>query len=58
MGGFIGGHTASMVGLTHVDSEFDDECPKAFPIEVKAVIDYYGPTDISKMNEEPSTCDH
>ncbi|KHT62676.1 hypothetical protein RJ45_16410 [Photobacterium gaetbulicola] len=53
-----GGHTASMVGLTHTDSEFDDECPKAFPIEVKAVIDYYGPTDISKMNEEPSTCDH
>ena len=53
-----GGHTASMVGLTFAEPELDDECPLEQPIRLKAVIDYYGPTDISKMNEEPSTCEH
>ena len=53
-----GGHTASMVGLTFAEPDLDDECPIEQPITVKAVIDFYGPSDISKMNEEPSTCDH
>ncbi|MEZ9814923.1 alpha/beta hydrolase fold domain-containing protein [Vibrio lentus] len=53
-----GGHTASMVGLTFAEPELDDECPIEKPIRVKAVVDYFGPTDIGKMNEEPSTCEH
>ncbi|MGR5266967.1 alpha/beta hydrolase fold domain-containing protein [Vibrio astriarenae] len=53
-----GGHTASMVGLTFDEQALDDECPVEQPLSVKAVINYYGPTDISKMNQEPSTCEH
>jgi acetyl esterase/lipase len=53
-----GGHTASMVGLTTTDSNLDDECPSELSIHIKAVINYYGPTDITQMNHEPSTCDH
>ncbi|MBN2028898.1 alpha/beta hydrolase [bacterium] len=53
-----GGHTAVMAGVTLDNPDLDDESPTDDPIEVKAVVDYYGPTDISKMNEEPSTMDH
>lgn len=50
-----GGHTATMVGATLNEKEYNDEKSK---IDVKAIIDFYGPTDISKMNMEPSTQDH
>lgn len=53
-----GGHTAAMVGVSLNEADLDDESPTADPIAVKAIVDYYGPTDISKMNEEPSTMDH
>ncbi|MFT5196422.1 MAG: acetyl esterase/lipase, partial [Cellvibrionaceae bacterium] len=53
-----GGHTAVMTGLTLDNQALDDESPIDDPISVKAVIDFYGPTDISKMNEEPSIMDH
>lgn len=53
-----GGHTAVMAGITLEDAIFDDESDKIPPKAIKAVIDFYGPTDISKMNEEPSTMDH
>jgi acetyl esterase/lipase len=51
-----GGHTASMVGTTLDTRDFDTL--EGEPIKLKAVIDYYGPTAIWKMNEEPSTYDH
>jgi len=44
-----GGHTASMVNVT------SDEPPK---LNVKAFVDYYGPSDISRMNEHSSTMNH
>ena len=53
-----GGHTAVMTGLTLDDAQLSDESPTAQPIQVKAVVDFYGPIDISKMNLEPSTQDH
>lgn len=53
-----GGHTAVMTGLTLNNQASDDESTVGKPISVKAVINYYGPTDISKMNEEPSIMDH
>lgn len=53
-----GGHTATMVGVSLNEAALDDESPTEDPISVKAIVDYYGPTDISKMNEEPSTMDH
>ncbi len=53
-----GGHTAVMVGVSLYRAELDDESPVNDPISVNAVIDYYGPTDISLMCREPSTIDH
>ena len=52
-----GGHTTSMVNVTLNDAEYTDE-PNAPPLNVKAFVDYYGPSDISKMNEQPSIQDH
>ena len=53
-----GGHTALMTAVTLDANQFDDEGQDKEPIALKAVIDYYGPTDISKMNKELSTWDH
>ena len=61
-----GGHTATMVGVTLDVPGLDDESPADDPmpgtmghaVAVRAIIDYYGPSDISKMNEEPSIMDH
>lgn len=53
-----GAHTAVLTSLTSHDPYFSDE-PVGEPApEIYAVVDYYGPTDISRMNEEPSTQDH
>ena len=53
-----GGHTALMVGLTQNVPALDTGDMDEYPIEVNAVIDFYGPTDITQMNLEPSTLDH
>jgi len=53
-----GGHTAVLTALTSNDSYFSDEPVDAPAPEISAVVDYYGPTDISRMNEEPSVQDH
>jgi dipeptidyl aminopeptidase/acylaminoacyl peptidase len=47
-----------MTGVTLGDPQLSDESPTDEPIQVKAVVDFYGPIDISKMNLEPSTQDH
>jgi acetyl esterase/lipase len=53
-----GGHTALMVGLTQNSAELDTEDYKEFSVKVNGIVDFYGPTDISQMNYEPSTWDH
>jgi acetyl esterase/lipase len=53
-----GGHTAVLTALTSEDAYFSDEPVDAPAPEICAVVDYYGPTDISRMNEEPSVQDH
>ncbi len=61
MGDSSGGHTALMAGITGDAELTAAEDAEAFPgvtCEVRAVIDLYGPTDIRKMCEEPSTMDH
>lgn len=50
-----GGRTAAMVGATLNKKEYNDEDSK---LDIKAIIAFYGPTDISKMNFEPSIQDH
>jgi len=53
-----GGHTSLMVGLTQNNPELDTKDLNEYPINVNAVVDFYGPTDITQMNYEPSTWDH
>lgn len=52
-----GGHTAVMVGLTG-DRAPDSELYGEYSAGVKCIVDWYGPTDIAKMNLSPSTQDH
>lgn len=49
-----GGHTCVMVAVT-MEHEYNDEEGN---LDVKAFVDYYGPTDITKMNDQPSIQDH
>ena len=53
-----GGHTALLVGLTQNNPELDTKDLNQYSIHVNAVVDFYGPTDITQMNFEPSTFDH
>ena len=53
-----GGHTVLMTAVTLSANQYDDEGQDKDPVSLAAVIDYYGPTDISKMNSELSTQDH
>ena len=53
-----GGHTAAMTGVTLNGPDLSDESPIDEPIRLKAIVDFYGPIDVSKMNLEPSTQDH
>jgi acetyl esterase/lipase len=52
-----GGHTTVLACLTQDDPSYSDE-PDNEPLGLRCFIDFYGPTDISRMNEEPSTMDH
>ncbi len=47
-----GGHTVLMCGLTKELQEFSKEDILQQPINYKAIIDYYGPTDITKLVSE------
>ena len=49
-----GGHTCAMIAAT-MEREYNDETG---PLNVKAFVDFYGPTDITKMNDVPSAMDH
>lgn len=49
-----GGHTCVMTAAT-MEDEYNDE---EGPLNVRAFVDYYGPTDITKMNDQPSIQDH
>lgn len=51
-----GAHTALMTAFTEGEAYFEDE--KGESLNLKAAIDFYGPTDIARMNCEPSIMDH
>ena len=53
-----GGHTALLVGLTEGQAALDTQDLNQYSAHVNAVVDFYGPTDITQMNLEPSTLDH
>ncbi|MFC7581055.1 alpha/beta hydrolase fold domain-containing protein [Schaalia naturae] len=56
-----GGHTTLMTYATQDSQDYSDE-PVGPGLDgglgLRCFIDYYGPTDISRMNEEPSIQDH
>ena len=58
MGDSSGGHTALMAGLTAGGGEYEEDIYNEASSEVKGIIDLYGPTDITKMNDEPSIQNH
>lgn len=53
-----GGHTVTTAVVTSNMKQFNDEDASIFPLHYAACVDYYGPTDISRMNKVPSTQDH
>ncbi len=58
-----GGHTALIAGFTG-DERLPGDTEESYALYeensagVKAIVDYYGPTDLSEMNNYPSTMDH
>lgn len=52
-----GGHTALMAGFTG-DGEPDMDAYREQSACVRCIVDWYGPTDIGKMNFYPSVQDH
>lgn len=53
-----GGHTALMVGITEAVEELDTADYGEYSAKVGGIIDFYGPTDIAKMNDVPSVMNH
>ncbi|WP_114750156.1 alpha/beta hydrolase [Pleomorphovibrio marinus] len=53
-----GGHTAVMVGVTEDKEDLDTDDYSDYSSKVNAIVNYFGPTDIAKMNAVPSTMDH
>ncbi|MGN0373997.1 MAG: alpha/beta hydrolase fold domain-containing protein [Butyrivibrio sp.] len=58
MGDSSGAYTSLMAGLTWGVTELEDDVVLGKDYSVRGIIDYYGPTDISTMNNEPSSQDH
>lgn len=58
MGDSSGGHTVLMAGFTAGMEKFEEEIYSEVSSDVKGIIDLYGPTDITKMNDEPSSQNH
>lgn len=53
-----GAHTCVMTMLTRDDEYFTDEKGSNNNLNINATIDFYGPTDITKMNDDFSIQDH
>lgn len=58
MGESSGGNVSLMAGLTAGIALFEEDIYRTYSSDVKGVIDFYGPTDITKMNDELSTQNH
>ena len=58
MGDSSGGHTVLVAGLTAGIEKFEEEIYSEVSSSVKGIIDLYGPTDITKMNDELSSLSH
>lgn len=52
-----GAHTVNMVNVTWNDPDFTDEKDEVWP-PIKAFIDYYGPSDITRIQSETPTYEY
>ena len=52
-----GGHTTLMTAVTGHDPFFTDE-PDQLPLRIRCFVDFYGPTDLGRMDDEPTTLAH
>ncbi|MFE4573456.1 alpha/beta hydrolase fold domain-containing protein [Paenibacillus chitinolyticus] len=53
-----GGHMAALTGVSEGAGELLTEFEKDQSTSVKAVVDFYGPSDLLQMSKYPSTIDH
>jgi len=53
-----GGHTAVLTGLTAGTTDLDTDTYGTYSCQVNGVVDVFGPTDIRRMNDFPSTWEH
>lgn len=53
-----GGHTVTLGVMTTGDEAYNDEDVFAQPLRYAACVEYYGPMDMSLMNDAPATQDH
>lgn len=58
MGDSSGAHTAVMAAFSYGVDELEEEGRRSTEPIVKGVIDLYGPTNFTTMNDEPSSQDH
>ena len=58
MGDSSGGHTAMMAAFSYGIEDIEEENNKSDKPIVNGVIDLYGPTNFTTMNDEPSSQDH
>ena len=52
-----GGHLSLMTGMLTPAAGLDDRCPGSEPLNVAAIIDWYGPTDVGDQLEGPNRQD-
>lgn len=53
-----GGHTALFVGATAGRADLDTAVYGEFPVAVNAIVDFYGPSELIEMNDDPGVIDH
>lgn len=53
-----GGHTSVFAGVSSGNKDLDTEEYAEYSDKVNAVVDFYGPTDIAKMQDFPSIFNH
>lgn len=57
-GGSAGGHLSLMTGMLTPEAGFDNECPGPEKLQVAAIVNYYGITDVSDLLTGPNEKDY
>ena len=53
-----GAHVSLITGITSGVTELDTDDYSDYSDKVNGIVDFYGPTDITKMNDAPTTADY